>query len=60
MVVNINSNSSSEEIRLALQKLHKGNKQSKKKHFDAHQYCGVIKLKEDPIAIQKKMRDEWD
>jgi hypothetical protein len=22
-------------------------------------FCGVIKLKEDPLAIQKKMRGEW-
>lgn len=22
-------------------------------------YLGTIKLKEDPLAIQKKMRDEW-
>jgi len=22
-------------------------------------YCGTIKLKEDPLTIQKKMRDEW-
>jgi hypothetical protein len=23
-------------------------------------YCGVIKLKTDPLAIQKQMRDEWE
>ena len=22
-------------------------------------YCGVLKLKEDPLVIQKKLRDEW-
>mgnify|MGYP003580347161 CR=1 FL=1 len=22
-------------------------------------YCGVIKLKKDPLIIQKEMRDEW-
>ena len=22
-------------------------------------YCGTIKLKEDPLSIQKQMRDEW-
>lgn len=26
---------------------------------DIRQFCGVIKLKEDPLAIQKRMRDEW-
>jgi hypothetical protein len=23
-------------------------------------YCGTIKLKEDPLTIQKQMRDEWE
>lgn len=23
------------------------------------QYCGVIKLEKDPLAIQKEMRNEW-
>jgi hypothetical protein len=26
---------------------------------DTLRYCGVLKLKEDPLAIQKKLRDEW-
>lgn len=33
-----------------------------KKHtkgVDAKKYCGVLKLKEDAIVIQKQMRDEW-
>jgi hypothetical protein len=29
------------------------------KGVDTKKYCGVIKLKEDPQGIQKKMRDEW-
>jgi hypothetical protein len=29
------------------------------KGVDTKKYCGVIKLKEDPLLIQKKMRDEW-
>jgi hypothetical protein len=29
------------------------------KGVDTKKYCGVIKLKEDPLVIQKKMRDEW-
>jgi hypothetical protein len=28
------------------------------KTFDAYKHCGKITLKEDPVAIQKKMRDE--
>jgi len=31
-----------------------------KKKLDAKKYCGVIKLKEDSLAIQKKLRDEWE
>jgi hypothetical protein len=30
------------------------------KGVDTKKYCGTIKLKEDPLAIQKKMRDEWE
>ncbi len=30
------------------------------KGVDTKKYCGVIKLKEDPMEIQKKMRDEWE
>ena len=30
-----------------------------RKKLDAKKYCGVIKLKEDPLVIQKKLRDEW-
>jgi hypothetical protein len=28
--------------------------------LDAKKYCGVIKLKEDPLTIQRKLRDEWE
>lgn len=31
-----------------------------KKGIDAKKYCGVIKLKENPLDIQKKLRDEWE
>jgi hypothetical protein len=30
-----------------------------RKKLDAYKFCGVIKLKEDPVSIQKKMRNEW-
>lgn len=32
----------------------------KTKGVDTHKFCGVIKLKEDPLLIQKRMRDEWE
>ena len=60
MVVTITSNSTPEEIELALKKLKKNGSQASKKHFDAFKYCGVIKLKEDPLTIQKQMRNEWE
>lgn len=31
-----------------------------KKGFAAHKFCGAIKFKEDPLAIQKRLRSEWD
>jgi preprotein translocase subunit Sss1 len=62
MIVTITSNSTIKEIESAIRKLEKGLKVARKpkKDFDALKYCGVIKLKEDPIDIQKKMRDEWE
>lgn len=30
------------------------------KKFDAHKFCGIIKLEEDPLLIQRKLRDEWE
>lgn len=34
-------------------------KKSEKKGVDTFKYCGVITLDEDPLAIQKRLRDEW-
>lgn len=31
-----------------------------RKRLEARKFCGVLKLKEDPLAIQKKLRDEWE
>lgn len=28
--------------------------------FNAKKYNGIIKLKEDPLAIQKRLRNEWE
>ncbi len=28
--------------------------------FNASKYCGKIKLNDDPILIQKKLRNEWN
>lgn len=29
------------------------------KGVDTKKYCGVLRLKEEPMTIQKKLRDEW-
>ena len=54
MVTVIKKGSDKKEIEEALSKL-----ESKKK-FDAYKYCGTVKLKQDPLVIQKRMRDEWE
>jgi len=30
------------------------------KGFNAKKYNGVLKLTEDPLTIQKQLRDEWE
>lgn len=30
------------------------------KKFDSYKHLGTIKLKGDPLEIQKRMRDEWE
>ena len=30
------------------------------KRLDAFKYCGILKLKEDPMEIQKRLRNEWE
>ena len=31
-----------------------------KKRMDAKKFCGTIILKESPLAIQQKLRNEWE
>jgi hypothetical protein len=54
MVTVINRNSSLKQISEMIQKM----LESRKEH-DAYKFCGVIKLKEKPLSIQKKLRNEW-
>ena len=30
------------------------------KGIDTKKYCGILKMKEDAVKIQKRMRDEWE
>ena len=45
---------SKKDIATALKKLRK------RAGFDAKKYLGIIKLNEDPLAIQKRMRNAWE
>jgi hypothetical protein len=53
MTIVIKSTSDKESIKKALSSL------ENKGRFKALKYCGKINLKEDPLVIQKKLRDEW-
>jgi len=32
----------------------------KKNYVDVKKYCGILKLKEDPMKLQKQWRNEWE
>ncbi len=53
MILILKKGASKEEMEKIHAKLHYVNGVNTKK------YCGTIKLKTDPLAIQKQMRDEW-
>ena len=57
MVLILKKGATEEEMQSIRKKL-----QKKKKNagVDLAKYAGTIKLKDDPLVIQKKMRDEWD
>lgn len=54
MVAIIKKGASKEAIRKELERAKRG------KGLNAKKYLGVIKLKEDPVDAQKRMRNEWD
>lgn len=56
MVSILKSGSKGDMIRSLLERLNK----SKSKGIDSSRYTGTIQLKEDPLQIQKKLRDEWE
>ncbi len=35
-------------------------KEQKTKGIDAKKYCGILRLKEDALKLQKGMRNEWE
>lgn len=54
MVTIIKKGANKEEIERALMGI------TSVKKFNAFKYSGKVKFKEDPLLIQKKMRDEWE
>lgn len=58
MAVTIKEGMSKRQITAALKKLKPGRKR-KRAIPDVRKFAGTITLKEDPMVIQKKMRDEW-
>jgi len=57
MVTIIRKGATKEKIQSLLEK---GKKDNARKGIDLHKYCGVLKLKEDPLILQKKWRNEWE
>ena len=55
MVTIIKKGTSKEKILIALKK-----RPVNIKGPDLKKYCGSISLQEDPMELQKKMRDEWE
>ena len=53
MVIIIEQGTTKEKLEILLKKL------KIKKGINTKIYCGVIKLKEDPLEIQKQLRGEW-
>jgi len=53
MSVTISKSMNLEEIQKILGSLPGG------KLLKASKYCGVLKLREDPLVYQKRVRDEW-
>lgn len=55
MVLILKKGASKKEIALLREKLQKHTK----KGVNTLKFCGTLKLKEDPMAIQNAMRNEW-
>jgi hypothetical protein len=53
MVIVIKKGESKKSIQNKLRKLKGG------KGFPASKFTGKIKIDEDPVAIQRRLRDEW-
>ena len=60
MVIVIKRGMTKKQIDAELAKLRNGRRKRNRRPVpDIRQFVGTIKLKEDPLTIQKRMRDEW-
>ena len=57
MVTILKKGSDKTTIKNILKKLSKG---KSKKGLDASKYAGTVKFMEDGLALQKRLRDEWE
>lgn len=58
MVVVLKKGATKEEIEALKKKLVA--RKPKKQGITAAEFSGVLKLTEDPLGIQRRLRDEWD
>jgi len=56
MVTVLKYGADKKKIRSLLERL---KNQKSNSGIDAYKYCGVISLAEEPLLIQKEMRNEW-
>jgi hypothetical protein len=56
VVLVLKKDATEKEMQLIRKKLHK---KSDKPGVNLKKYAGTVKFKEDPLVIQKKLRDEW-
>ena len=56
MVTVIKKGMRKKEIKALLERYEK----TRKRKIDIKKYCGIIDLKEDPLVVQRKLRDEWE
>lgn len=57
MVLVLKRGATKKEIEALEKKLYK---EKASTGFNAKKYNGVMKLKEDPLTIQKRLRNEWE
>jgi hypothetical protein len=55
MVIELKRGYDSQKLAEITQKL-----SSKKHRNNLKRWCGIVRLKKDPLTIQKEMRDEWE